>query len=283
MSWHFCPLLLHVLRPFWFWGNHAICLFTTPEGNRSEIYISLLLKAIQYPTSSSKSNARSSLYCVFVRTVLTKERRHSAVQPCPQPVKDSIHRSWVDCTGVKKFKRTTLYAIVNMKNAVKDMRKYVGANVFNGKLIVPWQRAYGSNFKSGDWQWATINPKSVATKSGCEATRVLRSADKRGNPGRKLRPRGTATTGAPEEILSRACPSAPRQRSASRALCRHGLKLDNLVSQAEGLRPQAATMGSGGLLASTCARQPKPALQTCAIKTSNLSHPHQAAHGPLSE
>ena len=49
----------------------------------------------------------------------------------PIPHKDSIHRSWVDHTGVKKFKRTTPYAIVNMKNAVKDMRRYVGANVFN--------------------------------------------------------------------------------------------------------------------------------------------------------
>ncbi|KAG7290159.1 hypothetical protein NEMBOFW57_000156 [Staphylotrichum longicolle] len=49
----------------------------------------------------------------------------------PIPHKDSIHRSWVDYrTGVKKFKKTTPYAIVNMKNAVKDMREYVQANIF---------------------------------------------------------------------------------------------------------------------------------------------------------
>lgn len=49
----------------------------------------------------------------------------------PIPHKDSIHRSWVDHrTGVKKFKKTTPYAVVNMKNAVQDMREYVTANVF---------------------------------------------------------------------------------------------------------------------------------------------------------
>jgi hypothetical protein len=49
----------------------------------------------------------------------------------PIPHQDSIHRSWVDYrTGVKKFKRTTPYAIVNMKNAVKDMREYVQENIF---------------------------------------------------------------------------------------------------------------------------------------------------------
>ena len=49
----------------------------------------------------------------------------------PIPHKDSIHRSWVDYrNGVKKFKKTTPYAIVNMKNAVQDMREYVTANVF---------------------------------------------------------------------------------------------------------------------------------------------------------
>ncbi|KAK3899539.1 hypothetical protein C8A05DRAFT_36833, partial [Staphylotrichum tortipilum] len=43
----------------------------------------------------------------------------------PIPHKDSIHRSWVDHkTGVKKFKPTTPYAIVNMKNAVWEMRAY---------------------------------------------------------------------------------------------------------------------------------------------------------------
>ncbi|KAK3296365.1 uncharacterized protein B0H64DRAFT_321485 [Chaetomium fimeti] len=41
----------------------------------------------------------------------------------PIPHKDSIHRSWVDHrNGVKKFKKTTPYAVVNMKNAVQDMR-----------------------------------------------------------------------------------------------------------------------------------------------------------------
>lgn len=50
----------------------------------------------------------------------------------PIPHKDSIHRSWVDNRngGVRKFKKTTPYAIVNMKNAVHDMREYVSANVF---------------------------------------------------------------------------------------------------------------------------------------------------------
>jgi hypothetical protein len=49
----------------------------------------------------------------------------------PIPHKDSIHRSWVDHrNGVKKFKKTTPYAVVNMKNAVQDMREYVTANVF---------------------------------------------------------------------------------------------------------------------------------------------------------
>jgi hypothetical protein len=50
----------------------------------------------------------------------------------PIPHKDSIHRSWVDHRngGIKKFKETTPYAIVNMKNAVQDMREYVSANVF---------------------------------------------------------------------------------------------------------------------------------------------------------
>lgn len=50
----------------------------------------------------------------------------------PIPTKDSIHRSWVDHRkGIKKFKITTPYAIVNMRNAVQDMREYVAANVFN--------------------------------------------------------------------------------------------------------------------------------------------------------
>jgi hypothetical protein len=49
----------------------------------------------------------------------------------PIPHKDLIHRSWVDHrSGVKKFKETTPYAVVNMKNAVHDMREYVTANVF---------------------------------------------------------------------------------------------------------------------------------------------------------
>jgi hypothetical protein len=50
----------------------------------------------------------------------------------PIPRKDSIHRSWVDHRngGIKKFKETTPYAIVNMKNAVQDMREYVSTNVF---------------------------------------------------------------------------------------------------------------------------------------------------------
>ncbi|KAH6839427.1 hypothetical protein B0I37DRAFT_316278 [Chaetomium sp. MPI-CAGE-AT-0009] len=42
----------------------------------------------------------------------------------PIPHKDLIHRSWVDHrSGVKKFKETTPYAVVNMKNAVHDMRE----------------------------------------------------------------------------------------------------------------------------------------------------------------
>lgn len=50
----------------------------------------------------------------------------------PIPTKDSLHRSWVDYKrGIKKFKKTTPYAIVNMRNAVYDMREYVRDNVFN--------------------------------------------------------------------------------------------------------------------------------------------------------
>jgi len=49
----------------------------------------------------------------------------------PIPHKDSIHRSWVDRkTGVRKFKPTTPYAVVNMMNAVREMRAYVTTNVF---------------------------------------------------------------------------------------------------------------------------------------------------------
>ncbi|KAK3897057.1 hypothetical protein C8A05DRAFT_39394 [Staphylotrichum tortipilum] len=35
-----------------------------------------------------------------------------------------------ECTGVKRFKPTTPYAVVNMKNAVWEMRAYVTTNVF---------------------------------------------------------------------------------------------------------------------------------------------------------
>jgi len=49
----------------------------------------------------------------------------------PIPHKDSVHRSWLDYrNGVKKFKETTPYAVVNMKNAVQDMKKYIAENVF---------------------------------------------------------------------------------------------------------------------------------------------------------
>lgn len=49
----------------------------------------------------------------------------------PIPHKDEMRRSWMDYRkGIKKFKRTTPYAIVNMRNAVEDMREYVTTNVF---------------------------------------------------------------------------------------------------------------------------------------------------------
>ncbi|KXX82675.1 Cutinase transcription factor 1 beta [Madurella mycetomatis] len=49
----------------------------------------------------------------------------------PIPHKDEMRRSWMDYRkGIKKFKKTTPYAIVNMRNAVEDMREYVTTNVF---------------------------------------------------------------------------------------------------------------------------------------------------------
>ncbi|KAH6627534.1 hypothetical protein F5144DRAFT_652459 [Chaetomium tenue] len=55
----------------------------------------------------------------------------------PIPHKDSVHRSWVDHrNGVKKFKKTTPYAVVNMKNAVQDMRdcaKITAENYHNAR------------------------------------------------------------------------------------------------------------------------------------------------------
>jgi len=46
--------------------------------------------------------------------------------PLPQ---DSRKRGWMD-GRIKKFKETTPFAIVNMTSALKDMREYVDANVF---------------------------------------------------------------------------------------------------------------------------------------------------------
>jgi len=72
-----------------------------------------------------------------LRTVLVKSDvcevplRLVARKFFPIPRKDSIHRSWVDPrSGVKKFKETTPYAIVNMKNAVHDMKEYIATNVW---------------------------------------------------------------------------------------------------------------------------------------------------------
>ncbi|KAK0736477.1 hypothetical protein B0T21DRAFT_288897 [Apiosordaria backusii] len=57
----------------------------------------------------------------------------------PIPGKDRTERSWVDPNGkdptgrkggVKKYYKTTPYAIVNMANAVHDMKEYISDNVF---------------------------------------------------------------------------------------------------------------------------------------------------------
>jgi hypothetical protein len=54
----------------------------------------------------------------------------------PHP-KDSLKRGWMD-GRLKKFKETTPFAIINMTNALKDMKRYVDDNVH--RCVEYWGR-----------------------------------------------------------------------------------------------------------------------------------------------
>ncbi|KAL2271980.1 hypothetical protein VTJ83DRAFT_1351 [Remersonia thermophila] len=48
----------------------------------------------------------------------------------PLKGKDATHKTWVDKTGIRKFKPTTPYAIVNMKDAAQHMKAYIAKYFF---------------------------------------------------------------------------------------------------------------------------------------------------------
>jgi hypothetical protein len=87
----------------------------------------------------------------------------------PIPHKDEMHRSWMDHKrGIKKFKKTTPYAIANMRNAVEDMREYVTANIFK---CVDFFLQGSDTLVKETYQFARKHMQRVEV-SGCQSLRT---------------------------------------------------------------------------------------------------------------
>jgi hypothetical protein len=90
----------------------------------------------RWPTMALRDLADHEWASDEVRTIQVM----SDVSPIPiqlkvrrfQPQKgDSTHRGWMDNNRVKRFTKTTPWAIVNMHAAMETMREYINDNIFS--------------------------------------------------------------------------------------------------------------------------------------------------------